>query len=184
MDFHVEDKEKRKSPCHCRPNCNKLLSARGRRRHRAQVAKLEESGPVREDGAEDRISSSDGDSVGDQDSAEHLSQDEEEPWNVFAPQLSQSLSQSQQQYNEPTEPEEPAEGAFEPEEQDDSTDDDSDAEGPSADVFQFTMKDLDLDDGPGDDAEPDHNVSDEELRRWLKDHVGDDWERIYHDTRE
>lgn len=106
---------------------------------------------------------------------------------MFASQLSQSLSQTQQQYNEPTEPEEPAEDTFEPEERDDApdtTDDNSDAEGPSADVFQFSMKDLHFDDGSGDEAEPDNDVSDEELRRWLKDHVGDDWERIYHDTRE
>lgn len=103
---------------------------------------------------------------------------------MFASQLSQSLSQSQQQYNEPTEPEERAD---EPEEQDDApdaTDEDSDAEGLSADVFQFTMKDLDFDEGSDDEAEPDNDISDEELRRWLKDHVGDDWERIYHNARE
>lgn len=117
---------------------------------------------------------------------EHLSQDNAEPWNAFASQLSQSLSESQQQHNEPLEP---GDNIFETEDQNgpldptNSNPDDFDPEVTSLEVFQFTMKDLDPINDSDDEAETDDDISDEELRVWLKDHVGQDWERIYHNTR-
>lgn len=109
-------------------------------------------------------------------------------WGLFASQLSQSLSGSQSQQQD-DEPPESGDENFEPEEQNvphnpmDSEHNDSDAEDASPAVFKFTMMDLDLANDSEDEAESNDGISDSELRSWLKDHVGEDWERIYHDTR-
>lgn len=50
-------------------------------------------------------------------------------------------------------------------------------------IFQFNLGDLELfeDEAPGNTTEG--PISDDELREWLQDHVGQDWENLYHQAR-